>query len=104
MLQQTYFKGSLLKVPASQGVQRRVSCRVPLQISAQNKNDKSPSLQATMNTFFKKYDFVTAGVGSLACTTYFVLKGQDIAHGLMITVFATITALVVEEYCFKQHE
>jgi len=49
----------------------------------------------------QKHDVLSAGVGSLAVTTYCVLKGQDPATALSITAAATVAALVADDLLFS---
>lgn len=42
----------------------------------------------------QKYDVVSAGMGALTVTSYFVWRGQEPMTALSITLAATVTALV----------
>ena len=42
----------------------------------------------------QKYDVVSAGMGALTVTSYFVWRGQEPVTALSITLSATVTALV----------
>ena len=42
----------------------------------------------------QKYDFLSCGLGALACTSFFVYNGQDPGTALSITLMATISGLV----------
>jgi len=47
----------------------------------------------------QKYDFLSAFMGSIAVTGYFVFaKGQDVGLALSISSCSTIIAVVVNEY------
>ena len=46
---------------------------------------------------FASYDFLSAGMGALAVTSYCVWRGQDPLTALSITAASTITALVANE-------
>eukprot|EP00889_Picochlorum_renovo_P002433 jgi/Picre1/29463/NNA_004851.t1 len=53
----------------------------------------------------QKYDFLSAFMGSIAVTGYFVFaKGQDVGLALSITSCSTIIAVVVNEYLFGGNE
>lgn len=50
----------------------------------------------------EKYDFLSAFVGSILVTGYFVsVHGQDIGTALSITSMATVVAVVLEEFVFN---
>ena len=49
----------------------------------------------------QQHDVLSAGVGSLAVTTFCVLKGQDPATALSITAAATVAALVADDLLFS---
>ena len=46
---------------------------------------------------FASYDFLSAGMGALAVTSYCVWRGQDPLTALSITAASTVTALVANE-------
>lgn len=49
----------------------------------------------------QKYDFLSAFMGSIAVTGYFVFaKGQDVGLALSISSCSTVIAVVVNEYLF----
>ncbi|WPT15443.1 hypothetical protein PSENEW3_00003384 [Picochlorum sp. SENEW3] len=53
----------------------------------------------------QKYDFLSAFMGSIAVTGYFVFaKGQDVGLALSISSCSTIMAVVVNEYLFGGNE
>lgn len=46
---------------------------------------------------FAEFDFLSAGMGALAVTSYCVWRGQDPLTALSITAAATVTAVVANE-------
>lgn len=46
---------------------------------------------------WERYDFLSSGLGALACTGYCVHRGQDPIQALAITLAATISAVVFNE-------
>jgi len=58
-------------------------------------NQKNPKLQKQER--FASYDFLSAGMGALAVTSYCVWRGQDPLTALSITAASTVTALVANE-------
>ena len=44
-----------------------------------------------------RYDFVSAGLGALAVTTFCVSRGQDPGTALWITAASTVVALLVND-------
>ena len=46
---------------------------------------------------FERYDFLSAGMGALAVTSYCVWRGQDPVTALSITAASTVVALVANE-------
>lgn len=57
-------------------------------------------LKRRSTQLFQKYDFVSAGLGALAVTTFCVARGQDAGTALWITAASTIVALLVNDLCF----
>lgn len=55
----------------------------------------------SVDNVLQRYDFVSAGLGALAVTTYCVARGQDAATALWITAASTVVALVVNDNFFK---
>lgn len=49
----------------------------------------------------QRYDFLSAGMGALCVTGWFVVRGQDPFVALELTAFATVTALVANELIFN---
>lgn len=54
-----------------------------------------------IDTMFRKYDFVSAGLGALCVTTFCVSRGQDPATAMWITAASTVVALVVNDSFFN---
>lgn len=48
-----------------------------------------------------RYDFLSAGLGALAVTTFCVAKGQDPATAMWITGASTVVALLLNEMLFE---
>ena len=44
-----------------------------------------------------RYDWLSAGIGALAVTTFCVARGQDPGEALRVTVCATVLAVVLNE-------
>ena len=51
----------------------------------------------------QRYDWLSAGLGALAGTSYGVSRGQPVGQALGITLCATVVALAVDEM-IKDHE
>lgn len=45
----------------------------------------------------RRYDFLSAGVGALAVTTFCVVRGQDAGTALWITAASTVVALLLND-------
>lgn len=61
---------------------------------------KTFDLDAVLNAVDKvaqRYDWLSAGLGALAGTSYGVYRGQPVGQALGITLCATVVALAVDE-------
>lgn len=56
-----------------------------------------------MDAIAQRYDWLSAGLGALAGTSYGVYRGQPVAQALGITLCATVVALVLDEM-IKENE
>eukprot|EP00887_Chlorella_sp_A99_P008021 scaffold12.g8021.t1 len=74
--------------------------RAPLEVRAvqepETRQDVSSALR-TLQLMMQKYDFVSAGLGALAVTTFCVARGQDPQTALWITAASTVVALLVND-------
>eukprot|EP00892_Ulva_mutabilis_P009673 jgi/Ulvmu1/7078/UM033_0139.1 len=55
-----------------------------------------------IDTFFQKYDVVSALMGSLVVTTIAVSRGQSLGTAAMLTISSTVIALVANEVFFEK--
>lgn len=51
-------------------------------------------LKSNADMMLRRYDFLSAGLGALAVTTFCVARGQDPATAMWITGASTVVALV----------
>ena len=65
----------------------------------QEPEQRRASTLQTLNQMFRRYDFVSAGLGALAVTTFCVSRGQDPQVALWITAASTVVALLVNDMC-----
>lgn len=64
--------------------------------------DINTGFMSRVQRMSEKYDFLSAFVGSILVTGYFVsVHGQDIGTALSITSMATVVAVVLEEFVFN---
>lgn len=68
-----------------------------LNLSFPNHLTLSPPQQQQQQQRFAEFDFLSAGMGALAVTSYCVWRGQDPLTALSITAAATVTAVVANE-------
>jgi len=54
-------------------------------------------LQKSADTVFHRYDFVSAGMGALAVTSFCVARGQDPFLALSVTAASTVVALLLND-------
>lgn len=66
-----------------------------------NKEETQTVLQDQMRLMLQKYDFLSAGLGALAVTTFCVARGQDPVTALWITGASTVVALLLNEMLFN---
>lgn len=59
-----------------------------------------PALFSHVDRMLTRYDFLSTGCGALAVTGYCVMRGQDPGTAALITVTATVVALVANELLF----
>lgn len=84
-------------------------CRPGVNASAapnpKGQEGNGPSLLANIerntNLLLQRYDFLSAGLGALAVTTFCVARGQDAATALWITGASTVVALLLNEILFS---
>jgi hypothetical protein len=55
------------------------------------------NVQQDVESLLKRYDFLSAGVGALAVTSFCVARGQDPATALGITAASTVVALLAND-------
>jgi hypothetical protein len=58
---------------------------------------------AGVDAIAQRYDWLSAGLGALAGTSYGVYRGQPVGQALGITLCATVVALVLDEM-IKENE
>lgn len=79
---------------------RRPAARVAARASTQQEREQAqePSvldgLKSNADMMLRRYDFLSAGLGALAVTTFCVVRGQDPATAIWITGASTVVALV----------
>jgi tetrahydromethanopterin S-methyltransferase subunit G len=78
----------------------RVRASAPEEDSKPQPVSKAFDLDAVLDAVDKvaqRYDWLSAGLGALAGTSYGVYRGQPVGQALGITLCATVVALAVDE-------
>lgn len=60
-------------------------------------NNMVQELQKSADTVFQRYDFVSAGMGALAVTSFCVARGQDPFLAISVTAASTVVALLLND-------
>ena len=78
----------------------RVRASAPEEDSKPQPGSNAFDLDAVLDAVDKvaqRYDWLSAGLGALAGTSYSVYRGQPVGQALGITLCATVVALAVDE-------
>mmetsp|Transcript_5005 Transcript_5005/g.10816 ORF Transcript_5005/g.10816 Transcript_5005/m.10816 type:complete len:127 (+) Transcript_5005:199-579(+) len=78
---------------------RSLTCRANAEYKPAPKQSKQPG--EVIDAFLKKYDVVSAMMGSLVVTSFCWSRGQDPITALGITMTSTVVALVANEIFFS---
>ncbi|KAI8467334.1 MAG: hypothetical protein J3K34DRAFT_471768 [Monoraphidium minutum] len=65
---------------------------------------KPLALPTSIDRMLTRYDFLSTGCGALAVTGYCVMRGQDAGTAALITLTATVVALVANELLFTDSQ